>query len=416
MRVFEFFSGIGGLRLGLDEALREICKAKEEDISMEVVAAYDISTTANKAYEHNFKETPKCVSIEHLSLKDVDGLADFWLLSPPCQPYTRGGKRLDAQDGRATGFLHLLQLLEQCVSPPSLLFLENVRGFDGSDTWLHMQQVLTSQRYTFQQFLLSPTQLGIPNTRVRYYCLATRQAPHQQQRQQEHEPEGLNMARQEEASQLNLMPPSVGPGGPGLPGAPAAPPIRCVAEFLEKDISPDELAELLVPPSRLSRFIDSQQPSDTTPEAEETAGERDTESAETGGNGFRLEVITPKAIACGTFTKGYGRNLHSGGPLLLIESAEGEPAAHAASATTAATAVLEPHRLERGRFRRLRPGDSVRFFSSRELLRLHGFPESFGFPAYLPFRKRAALIGNSVNVKVVALLLQHLLQLYFGTR
>lgn len=43
------------------------------------------------------------------------------------------------------------------------------------------------------------------------------------------------------------------------------------------------------------------------------------------------------------------------------------------------------------------------------MLRLHGFPEGFDFPAGLTPRQRCALIGNSVNVEVVALLLRWML-------
>lgn len=37
--------------------------------------------------------------------------ADIWMLSPPCQPYTRRGARRDAEDPRASSFLHLISLI-----------------------------------------------------------------------------------------------------------------------------------------------------------------------------------------------------------------------------------------------------------------------------------------------------------------
>jgi site-specific DNA-cytosine methylase len=51
----------------------------------------------------------------------------------------------------------------------------------------------------------------------------------------------------------------------------------------------------------------------------------------------------------------------------------------------------------------------VRLLAPRELLRLHGFPDSFGFPPGTSFREAQALVGNSVAVPVVALLLDLLL-------
>lgn len=35
------------------------------------------------------------------------------MLSPPCQPYTRRGARRDAEDPRASSFLHLISLLQR---------------------------------------------------------------------------------------------------------------------------------------------------------------------------------------------------------------------------------------------------------------------------------------------------------------
>lgn len=52
--------------------------------------------------------------------------------SPPCQPFCRVGKQMDIEDPRSLSFLHLLSLLETVTDPPDHLFVENVRGFEGS--------------------------------------------------------------------------------------------------------------------------------------------------------------------------------------------------------------------------------------------------------------------------------------------
>jgi len=55
---------------------------------------------------------------------------------------------------------------------PNYILMENVKGFETSDTREHFVCTLKACGYSYQEFLLSPTQLGIPNSRLRYYLLA----------------------------------------------------------------------------------------------------------------------------------------------------------------------------------------------------------------------------------------------------
>jgi len=80
MRVVEFYSGIGGMHQSLSLSGAEAT----------VVAAFEINPNANTLYEHNFSLKPLQQSIDCLSASQLDSYsADVWLLSPPCQPYTR---------------------------------------------------------------------------------------------------------------------------------------------------------------------------------------------------------------------------------------------------------------------------------------------------------------------------------------
>lgn len=114
---------------------------------------------------------------------------------------------------------------------------------------------------------------------------------------------------------------------------------------------------------------------------------------------LRFDVATQRSTETTTFTKGYGKHAGRAGPVLLL-TGDGE------------RRVSEE---DLGRFPSgldLGPqGRELRWFSDREMLRLHGFPERFEFPAGLSLRQRFALVGNSVNVEVVALLLRRLLLL-----
>ncbi|PFH35032.1 hypothetical protein BESB_059190 [Besnoitia besnoiti] len=561
--------------------------------------------------------------------------AHVWLLSPPCQPYTRGGKREDSRDPRAKSILHLLACLESLADPPKMLFVENVRGFEASETHARLREALRNQGYRVEEFLLSPTQLGFPNTRVRYYCLAWRppqatkpsdarsptrdaasadagrgdalsprenRADSGETGDQPHDRDHthLYVSPPEEALRLwcdasgvallPLKPESPLPDEAGhAPRSKASPPrfadasisshvvlspsggagqaslassspkasvsystlsrrqpvARRIGDFLDASLSPEALAALRVPPAKLKKFVafaqancthacsaakpprasshaprkgekrhkrggrpgDSRLPEGdsngeakhrgddakveaesgeaTSPGAEQGAreereerGKRAAEAGESleavGSRGkadcpcvccqegkcrceefaFRLDIVTPQSVASSTFTKGYATNLHTGGPLLLVEaasptsspspfppssSANAAPsesssespsvppppgsalrprAADGASARLLGDAyehIFATEALDASRFlHRLDEGDFIRFFSSSELLRLHGYPPSFAFPPALANKKAASLVGNSVNVSVIAVLLLHLLLQFFA--
>ena len=54
------------------------------------------------------------------------------------------------------------------------LLLENVQGFETSESRHMVVDTLTSSGFQCQEFLLNPLDLGIPNSRLRYYLLAKR--------------------------------------------------------------------------------------------------------------------------------------------------------------------------------------------------------------------------------------------------
>lgn len=55
---------------------------------------------------------------------------------------------------------------------PRWIFLENVQGFSESNTLKILKEVLRLCNYRIKQYMLSPSILGIPNRRMRYYLTA----------------------------------------------------------------------------------------------------------------------------------------------------------------------------------------------------------------------------------------------------
>lgn len=142
-----------------------------------MLAAYDINTVANAVYAHNFGLRPTSVNLEHLDAGHFERLkATCWLLSPPCQPYTRGGKLLDDEDLRAVGLLHLIRVLGELKTPPTYVLLENVLNFEKSRSRDRLVAVLARRGYQVTEFLITPNDpwVALPNDRLRYYLAARR--------------------------------------------------------------------------------------------------------------------------------------------------------------------------------------------------------------------------------------------------
>ncbi|KIO07356.1 hypothetical protein M404DRAFT_408898 [Pisolithus tinctorius Marx 270] len=169
VRAIEFYSGIGGLHLALSRS----------QVPATVIAAYDWDPIACQVYGVNYgSSTVHKTDISTLTAARLSQLqADLWLLSPACQPYTKlNPNARGASDPRAQSFLHLIdnvlpQLAVQQVHPRYLL-VENVAGFQDSETRYHLVSTLKRLGYEIAEFNLTPLQFGIPNSRLRYYLLA----------------------------------------------------------------------------------------------------------------------------------------------------------------------------------------------------------------------------------------------------
>ena len=120
LRVIEFYAGVGGFHFSL-------LKSKVKAI---VIASVDINTNTNAVYKHNFPHTLHLNrNICGMTAKELDNLRpDVFVLSPPCQPFTRQGQRRDNLDRRTDSFFHLMELLAEMECPPSYLLMENVQG------------------------------------------------------------------------------------------------------------------------------------------------------------------------------------------------------------------------------------------------------------------------------------------------
>jgi site-specific DNA-cytosine methylase len=161
-RALELFCGVGGFAAATGDRV-------------EIVAAVDINRVALEVYRHNFDHPVVAASVESIPrsrLQEWD--ADLWWLSPPCQPFTRRGRRLDTDDLRSAGLLGLFDRITAIM--PMHIVVENVPGFVDSQTHRRLRDLLEKLGYDVQEQLLCPTRLGIPNRRERFYLIGSQEA------------------------------------------------------------------------------------------------------------------------------------------------------------------------------------------------------------------------------------------------
>ncbi len=163
LRVLELFSGIGGCAAAL---------GNEAD----VVCAVDIGQAAMDVYRANFAHPTRIAAIESLPVSQWRRWhADLWWMSPPCQPYSVRGLGRDLDDPRAVSLVAVLDRLREVQ--PACLAMENVPGFSGSRAHSLITRTLRELGYDLREYLLCPTQFGLPNRRRRFYLAASRGEP-----------------------------------------------------------------------------------------------------------------------------------------------------------------------------------------------------------------------------------------------
>lgn len=356
-RVLEFYSGIGGMRYS----------AMKAGVKTEMVEAFDINDLANDVYEHNFGHRPFQGNIQTLTAADLDRYrANVWLLSPPCQPYTRQGLQKQSADARASSFLRILEIIPQLMLPPVMLFVENVVGFETSDTHQKMVQILEESQFAMQEFILSPLQFGVPYSRPRYFCLAKRKPS--------------SFCNPEFNGQLLRVPEPLFVRKESTP----------ISENGQLTSTYDKMLQTCLPIERFLEFEKSMnQVENGTSFPPNTFSDEDSlkqyfvPSSLIERWGSAMDIVYPDSKRCCCFTKSYYRYVKGTGSLL---------------------ATVMPRTRDKTSLEEL----GLRYFTPREVSNLHSFPKEFEFPEHVTLRQRYALLGNGLSAAVVAPLLRYL--------
>lgn len=370
IRHVEFFSGIGGMRQGLENFIEKFNNLDSSEgpynnkrekrkirFELESCIAYDISLFGNATYAHNFHSPPSNSSnnnynnknsnfqvrtklIEQLKAeKDLLPLkSSLWTMSPPCQPYTntRNAKQLDHLDKRTKSFFHLMFELLPKIHPKWIL-LENVKLFYKSKSYEKWCDCLIENGYTFREFIINPLELGVPNNRTRFYMICQK--------------------IEKNTSGRDKIPSS--------PSHPSSPPLSL--KSLHR-IYNHHHANGIIERQPISNFVNKLYPS-TSQEIEYTSQNSillsKTQLSQDWAKDLSIVKSTDFETYC--FTSAYSRQLHKAtGSLLLIEDEEEDYDNNESIDRENMTKYV-------GRIRK---------FTPKELLNLFGFPQSFSFPEY----------------------------------
>ena len=162
IRFVDLFAGIGGIRLGFEQAMLDI------GLSCECVLSSEIDSYAQETYELNFGEKPQGDIYKIQKFPDFD----FLLAGFPCQPFSYAGKQKGFGDTRGTLFFEIERLLS--THQPQGFLLENVRGLtthDGGRTLKTIVEKLEGLGYGVNCLLLNSSDLNVPQNRVRVYIV-----------------------------------------------------------------------------------------------------------------------------------------------------------------------------------------------------------------------------------------------------
>lgn len=308
------------------------------------MTAVDINTVANAVYAWNHPETTlKNRNIQRLSAKEINKMnVDTILMSPPCQPFTRVGNRKDMDDARSNALVALCELLPS-LSTVQFILMENVKGFETSEMHDHYIESLESAGFDYQEFILSPYELGIPNVRQRYFCLARNTQPFSFQCD-----EILQRLPSDSSSSVDN----------------ATPASHTVADYLDAD-DVDKSGYLLSDDVLLRRSI-------------------------------LMDIAHPTSEKTMCFTKAYTHYAEGTGSVFCPHDQIRLTETFDAIKTMP---MDSPERLQ------LLQKLQLRYFTPAEISRLMCFPTQFSFPPSTTNRQRYRLLGNSINVLIVSKLI-----------
>ena len=169
MNIIDLFSGIGGLRLGFEQAFGEMGKATRTVFSSE------IDKFAIQTYRANFGNEEIWGDINEIDPARIPR-HDILLAGFPCQPFSNAGlKRGFEDEGRGDLFFAILKILKE--KKPRMFLLENVKGLKSHNRGQTLNEIvgfLGNAGYKVFYKVLAATDFGLPQNRQRIFIVGFR--------------------------------------------------------------------------------------------------------------------------------------------------------------------------------------------------------------------------------------------------
>lgn len=166
MQFVDFFAGIGGIRLGLEQA------------GHKCVGFCEFDKYARTAYKAMYDTEGEWENHDVRTVKPYDvPAADLWCFGFPCQDISVAGKQKGLQEGERSGlFYEIMRLLagRRQEDRPKWLLVENVKNLLSIGNGFDFARLLCEvggHGYTLQWDTLNSKNFGVPQNRERVFIV-----------------------------------------------------------------------------------------------------------------------------------------------------------------------------------------------------------------------------------------------------
>lgn len=175
VKFIDLFAGLGGIRLGFEQAFAEL------GLKTECVLTSEIKPYAVQSLQENFKHEKFVGDIRQVDSSEIPDF-DFLLAGFPCQAFSTAGSRKGFLDTRGTLFFEIERILRE--KTPYGFILENVEGLVIHDranktdkigrTFQTILSALKNLGYNVSWRVLDCSEFGVPQLRKRIFIVGTK--------------------------------------------------------------------------------------------------------------------------------------------------------------------------------------------------------------------------------------------------